>query len=152
MKKDENNPSEMINEKNDNLNDLFNKNEDNILNNLSEKKENMINNINEKKEKKVVLPPPQKKKINPPPMNKNIFTIFLEIKKNENENENLSNFYYNDEEKGFVKNKLEKEIFEQGMELFSTKMDIFNLFKESVKIEPILKMNETINSYNNLKY
>ena len=44
----------------------------------------------------------------------------------------------------------EKEIFEQGMELFSTKMDIFNLFKESVKIEPILKMNETINSYNNL--
>ena len=44
----------------------------------------------------------------------------------------------------------EKEIFEQGMELFSTKMDIFNLFKESVKIEPILKMNETINFYNNL--
>ena len=43
----------------------------------------------------------------------------------------------------------EKEIFEQGMELFSSKMDIFNLFKESVKIGPILKKYETINIYNN---
>ena len=44
----------------------------------------------------------------------------------------------------------EKEILEKGMELFSTKMDIFNLFKESVKIEPLLKKYETINIYNNL--
>jgi len=41
----------------------------------------------------------------------NIYSIYLEIKKNENE-ENISNFYYNDKEKGFIKNKLDKETFE----------------------------------------
>ena len=97
----------------------------------------------------------------------NIFTIFLEIKKNENENENLSNFYYNDEEKGFVKNKLEKETFEQYILNLVTKskisdVNIINLFvingdleqndiiynKHSIKkilgFEPIIKLEGAI--------
>ena len=97
----------------------------------------------------------------------NIFTIFLEIKKNENESENLSNFYYNDEEKGFVKNKLEKEIFEQYILNLVTKskisdVNIINLFvingdleqndiiynKHSIKkilgFEPIIKLEGAI--------
>ena len=44
-----------------------------------------------------------------------------------------------------------KELFENGMIEFSQKMDIFNLFQQSVLIEQILKKDEAINIFNNLK-
>ena len=44
-----------------------------------------------------------------------------------------------------------KELFENRMIEFSQKMDIFNLFQQSVLIEQILKKDEAINIFNNLK-
>jgi len=44
-----------------------------------------------------------------------------------------------------------KELFENRMIEFSQKMDIFKLFQQSVLIEQILKKDEAINIFNNLK-
>ena len=57
----------------------------------------------------------------------NISSIFIEIKKSENKEEILSNFYYNDKEKGFIKNKLIKETFEEYILNFITKSNNYNL-------------------------
>jgi len=57
----------------------------------------------------------------------NISSIFIEIKKSENKEEILSNFYYNDKEKWFIKNKLVKETFEEYILNFITKSNNYNL-------------------------
>ena len=57
----------------------------------------------------------------------NISSIFIEINKSENKEENLSNFYYNDKENGFIKNKLVKETFEEYILNFITRSNNYNL-------------------------
>jgi hypothetical protein len=57
----------------------------------------------------------------------NISSIFIEINRAENKEENLSYFYYNDTEKGFVKNKLLKETFEEYILNSITKSKSYNL-------------------------
>ena len=62
----------------------------------------------------------------------NILSIFLEIEINNNE-QNASYFYYNDSEKGFIKNKLDKETFEENIlnlvkKFNNSNLNIINLY------------------------
>ena len=81
----------------------------------------------------------------------NIYSIYLEIKKNENE-ENNSYFFYNDKEKGLIKNKLDKESFENYIfnlvsKSNSNNLNIINLYV----INGDLESNEK-DIYNNYNY
>ena len=53
----------------------------------------------------------------------NILSVFIEI----NKDENASYFFYNDKEKGFIKNKLEKETFEEHIYNLVRKFNNANL-------------------------
>ena len=58
----------------------------------------------------------------------NISSIFIEIGNNQNKEEISHNFYYNDKENGFVKNKLDKETFEDYISNYITKSNSSNLY------------------------
>ena len=62
----------------------------------------------------------------------NIYSIYLELKKNEKE-EDISYFFYNDKKKGFFRNKLDKETFENYISNLVSKsngnnLNIINLY------------------------